>query len=86
LTLRALRPPLGAEVRIERGSPAFLRSAVSQGKIINSAGPWRTTGYWWEKSTHFAIDHYDVQMSDGSVLRLCFDWKTKRWQVDGLYD
>ena len=86
LTLRALRPPSRAEVRIERGSPVFLRSAVSQGEILSSAGPWRTTGYWWEESTHFAVDHYDVQMSDGSVLRLCFDWKTKRWQVDGLYD
>jgi protein ImuB len=86
LTLRALRPPLRAEVRIERGSPVFLRSAVSQGEILSSAGPWRTTGYWWEKSAHFALDHYDVQMSDGSILRLRFDWKSKRWQVDGLYD
>ena len=86
LTLRALRPPLRAEVRIERGSPVFLRSAVSQGEILSAAGPWRTTGYWWEKSTHFAIDHYDVQMNDGSILRLRFDWKTKRWQVDGFYD
>ena len=86
LTLRALRPPLRAEVRIERGSPVFLRSAVSQGEVLSSAGPWRTTGHWWSKSTHFAVDHYDVQMSDGSVLRLCFDWRTKWWQVDGLYD
>jgi protein ImuB len=86
LTLRALRPPLRAEVRIERGHPVFLRSAVSQGEVIHSAGPWRTTGHWWEKSTHFAIDHYDVQMSDGSVLRLRFDWRTKWWQIDGLYD
>lgn len=86
LTLRALRPPLRAEVRIERGHPVFLRSAVSQGEVLRSAGPWRTTGHWWEKSTHFAIDHYDVQMSDGSVLRLRFDWRTKWWQIDGLYD
>jgi protein ImuB len=86
LTLRVLRPPLRAEVRIERGSPVFLRSAVSQGEVLNSAGPWRTTGHWWSKSTHFAVDHYDVQMSDGSVLRLCFNWRTKWWQVDGLYD
>ncbi len=54
--------------------------------IWEKLGPWRTTGHWWEKSTHFAIDHYDVQMSDGSVLRLCFDWRTKWWQIDGLYD
>jgi protein ImuB len=86
LMLRAIRPPVRAEVRVERGQPVSLRSAVSQGEILGSAGPWRTTGHWWEKSTHFAIDHYDVQMNDGNVLRLCFNWMTKRWQVDGLYD
>jgi protein ImuB len=86
LTLRALRPPLRAEVRIDRGRPVFARSAMSQGRIIQSAGPWRTTGHWWSKASHFAMDHYDVQMSDGTILRLCFDWRTKRWLIDGLYD
>ncbi len=87
LTLRALRPPLRAEVRIERNNhPTFVRSAISQGEVLGSSGPWRTTGHWWSKTAHFAFDHYDVQMNDGNVLRLCFDWRTKRWQVDGLYD
>jgi protein ImuB len=86
LTMRALRPPLRADVRLERGRPSHLRSAVSQGEVLTAAGPWRTTGHWWSESAHFAIDHYDIQMSDGTILRLCFDWKTKRWQVDGLYD
>jgi protein ImuB len=86
LTLRALRPPLRAEVRLEQGRPVFARSAVSQGRILGSAGPWRTTGHWWSESSHFAMDHYDVEMSDGKLLRLCFDWRTKRWQIDGLYD
>ncbi len=86
LTLRALRPPVRAEVRIVGGRPVFLRSAVSQGEILNAAGPWRTTGRWWSEAAHFALDHYDIQMSDGCVLRLCFDWRSKWWQVDGLYD
>ena len=86
LTLRALRPPLRANVRLEQGRPVFAHSAVSQGKVLNSAGPWRTTGHWWSEPAHFAMDHYDVQMSDGNILRLCFDWRTKRWLIDGLYD
>ena len=86
LTLRAVRPPLRAEVRLVRGRPVHLRSAISRGDVLAAAGPWRTTGHWWSESTHFAVDHYDVQMRDGSVLRLCFDWKTKRWQIDGFYD
>ena len=86
LTLRAVRPPARAEVRVEGGRPVALRSAVSQGEVVRIAGPWRTTGQWWSEAGHFAVDHYDVQMSDGNVLRLCFDWKRNQWQVDGLYD
>ena len=86
LTLRAVRPPARAEVRVDGGRPVFVRSAVSQGEVVEIAGPWRTTGQWWSEAGHFAVDHYDVQMSDGSVLRLCFDWRQNQWQVDGLYD
>lgn len=86
LALRALRPPLQAEVRLEGGRPIFARSAISRGEILDLAGPWRTTGYWWSESNHFVMDHYDVQMSNGNLIRLCFDWRTKRWQIDGLYD
>jgi len=86
LVLRAFRPPLRAEVRTEAGKPVFVRSTISRGVILRSAGPWRTTGGWWSESSHFAVDHYDIQMADGAVLRLCFDWKQKQWQVDGVYD
>ncbi|MEZ4280053.1 MAG: DNA polymerase Y family protein [Myxococcota bacterium] len=86
LTLRAVRPPARAEVRIEGGRPTFLRSAVSRGEIVEIAGPWRTTGFWWSETSHFAADHYDAQISDGSVVRLRFDWRRNEWQVDGLYD
>jgi protein ImuB len=86
LTLRAVRPPAPASVRVEGGRPVFVRSAVSQGEVVEIAGPWRTTGQWWSEAGHFAVDHYDVQMSDGNVLRLCFDWRQNQWQVDGLYD
>lgn len=86
LTIRAIRPPLRAEVRLERGRPAHVRSALGRGPVIRASGPFRTTGHWWSKSAHFAIDHYDIQMADGTLLRLRFDWRAKRWQIDGLYD
>jgi len=86
LTLRVLRPPQPAEVRLEGGSPISLRSPVAHGRLTAVAGPWRSTGHWWSKSAHFAIDHYDVQTSDGLLCRLGFDWRKKRWQIDGIYD
>jgi protein ImuB len=84
--LRALRPPVCAEVRVDRGQPSFIRSAVTSGHVVVAAGPWRTTGHWWAEEEHFALDHFDVQVSDGTVVRLCFDWLHRVWQVDGIYD
>jgi protein ImuB len=86
LAVRALRPPVAAEVRVARGLPVSIRSGVANGQIVRSAGPWRTTGRWWSEKNRYALDHFDVQVSDGSVLRLCFDWLEKAWRVDGIYD
>jgi protein ImuB len=85
LAVRVLRPPAAAEVRVSRGVPVCLRSAVSSGDIVHASGPWRTTGRWWSRE-RYALDHFDVQVSDGTVLRLCFDWHARSWRVDGIYD
>ncbi|MBW2229009.1 MAG: DNA polymerase Y family protein [Deltaproteobacteria bacterium] len=84
--IRALRPPVRAEVQLRAGRPSFIRSAVTHGDVLETAGPWRTTGYWWSREERFAFDHFDVQMSDGLVVRLCFDWMNRVWQIDGIYD
>lgn len=86
LVVRALRPPVSAEVRVQSGLPAQIRSAISSGNIVHAAGPWRTTGRWWSEDDRFAVDHYDVLTSDGSLLRLRFDWIRRLWEVDAIYD
>ena len=84
--LRALRPPVRAAVQLDRGGPSFIRSAITQGEVVKASGPWRTTGRWWSEAERFAFDHFDVQMRDGLVIRLCFDWMRRVWQIDGIYD
>jgi protein ImuB len=86
LAIWALRPPVAARVRTEKGFPAEIRSAVASGPVIQASGPWRTTGQWWSEEGRFASDHFDVQVGDGTVLRLCFDWVTRLWHIDGIYD
>jgi protein ImuB len=86
LVVRAVRPPVAAEVRVNRGVPISLRSAISCGDVVHASGPWRTTGRWWSDTARYALDHFDVQVSDGTVLRLCFDWYERSWRVDGVYD
>jgi protein ImuB len=87
LAIRALRPPVRAEVSSDRGQPVFVHSAISHGRVVAMAGPWRSTGFWWsDREERFAIDHFDVQVSDGKLLRLGFDWIDRVWQIDGVYD
>jgi protein ImuB len=83
--LRALRPPVPARVRTERGLPQWVQSAVACGFVLGCAGPWRTTGCWWS-SERFAHDHFDVQTSDGTVSRLRHDRIRHTWHIDGVYD
>jgi len=86
LAVRALRPPVAAEVRVFQGRPDRVRSAVANGQVVRVAGPWRTTGGWWMPEERFALDCFDVQTSDGTVARLRFDHVRKIWQIDAVYD
>ena len=86
LTVRALRPPVAAQVRAQGGRPVWIRSAVANGPVLRAAGPWRTTGNWWSPEEHFAFDHWDVATEDGSVARLRWDPLQRRWEIDALYD
>jgi protein ImuB len=86
LALRALRPPLPAQVRRHQQSPAWIRSAIANGRVVRCAGPWRTTGGWWSSEERFAFDQFDVQSEDGVVVRLRFDHVRREWQIDAVYD
>jgi len=86
LAVRALRPPLPARVRIAGGRPAWLESALANGRIERLAGPWRTSGRWWSDDERFAFDHYDVATGDGWLVRLRLDLLHQRWEIDGVYD
>ncbi len=86
LAVRALRPPLPARVRVAAGRPAWLESALANGRVERAAGPWRTSGRWWSPEERFAFDHYDVATDDGQVVRLRLDLLHQRWEIDGVYD
>jgi protein ImuB len=86
LALRALRPPVPAQVRRHQQIPAWIRSAVANGRVVRCAGPWRTTGGSWSPEERFAFDHFDVQSEDGVVVRLRFDHIRREWQIDAIYD
>jgi protein ImuB len=86
LAVRALRPPVTAQVRVFQGRPGWVRSGVANGRVVRLSGPWRATGGWWSPEERFAYDCFDVQTSDGTVARLRLDHIRKIWQIDAVYD
>ena len=86
LAVRALRPPVPAQVRAPHGTPEWIASGLARGDVVRCAGPWRTTGHWWNEEARYAFDHFDVQTADGWVVRLRHDWIARSWQIDGIYD
>ena len=86
LAVCALRSPVPAEVRLQGRGPGWIRSPVANGRVVHLAGPWRTTGGWWSPESRFAYDTFDVETSDGTIARLCFDHVRRRWQIDAVYD
>lgn len=89
--LRIFRPPLQALVTIRDGKPAQVECARRKevnGGVIWVAGPWRTTGDWWEQEG-WARDEWDIALQNGSgtaLYRLIRDLLSGRWLVEGTYD
>jgi protein ImuB len=86
--LRRFRPPVAVRVTIERGRPVYLsidRRGMPGGKVTQAAGPWRTSGAWWEGKP-WNHDEWDVTVADGSACRLFRDRESGVWFLEGVFD
>ena len=89
--LRIFRPPHDVVVPLHEGKPVSInypKNKAMQGKILWAAGPWRSSGDWWEKEG-WARDEWDiaVQGETGIALyRLVRDRLDGRWFLEGTYD
>ncbi|MGA2377537.1 MAG: DNA polymerase Y family protein [Candidatus Sulfotelmatobacter sp.] len=89
--LRLFRPLLRATVTLENGELArvvCLKKKEVQGNVLWKAGPWRSSGDWWEREA-WARDEWDIALQNaGSVAlyRLVHDLLGGSWFVEGTYD
>ena len=83
VALRAIRPPQQAEVFVEGGRIAYVRTTGFGGRAVAAAGPWRVDAEWWSES-RCRRDYWEIQLSDGGVYRLFRE--SGNWWVDGCYD
>jgi protein ImuB len=89
--LRIFRPPLHVRVNYSNGKLSHIRSFKSRrisGDVLWSAGPWRSSGDWWEHDA-WIRDEWDIAVQDqnGIVMyRLAHDLMDGRWILEGSYD
>jgi protein ImuB len=83
LCLRLFRPPRVARVALASGQPEFVAADGVRGKVIEFAGPWRTSGDWWTTDP-WSRDEWDIALSDGALYRVYCD--PRGWFVEGSYD
>ena len=103
--LRRYRFPVPARVTVSEGKPVRVqvdRQGFVSGAIVQSAGPWRTSGEWWNtpgprsnpsvpsvalgSSAAWDRDEWDVSMSDGTVYRLVVERGVGQWFLEGVID
>jgi protein ImuB len=95
--LRMFRPPLRAVVETEHGWPTQISAWGKQrsvyGKVVQVAGPWRTTGDWWRED-RWARDEWDVAVAASNktnsgppgLYRIYRKLNSEMWFVEGNYD
>ncbi|MBZ5728990.1 MAG: hypothetical protein LAP87_28935 [Acidobacteriia bacterium] len=83
LALRVFRPPRAAQVTLASGQPGFLAAEGIRGKVLEFAGPWRTSGDWWTTDP-WSRDEWDIALSDGALYRIYCS--PRGWFVEGSYD
>ena len=89
--LRMFRPALRATVTMETGQLARVVCAKKkevQGNVLWKAGPWRSSGDWWEREA-WSRDKWDIALQNAesiALFRLVHDLLGGGWFVEGTYD
>jgi len=93
--LRIFRPTVPATVTLRDGNPTHIacpkrkgKDKEIQGQILWAAGPWRSSGDWWEQEA-WSRDEWDIAVqaeTEITLFRLVRDLLAGRWFVEGAYD
>ena len=96
VALRRFRHPVSVRVHMEHRRPSSVmttRRGLSSGGVEACAGPWRTSGGWWESGipdprsvVSWDRDEWDVTLAGGATYRLFRDRHADRWFIEGVVD
>ena len=81
---RYFRPPISATVDLDHNRPIRITASGIHGKVLNAAGPWRTSGDWWTTAP-WNRDEWDIALSNGALYRI-YSHPDRHWFIEGTYD
>jgi protein ImuB len=85
LAMRLFRPALNARVRLVDLAPKRVVALGVHGAVVESAGPWKTSGDWWAH-TPWVREEWDVALDDGALYRIYCELQSREWYVHAVYD
>lgn len=93
MSCRMFRPPLPAKVELDEARPARVFFAGTQGDVMAAAGPWKTSGEWWQENA-WQQEEWDLEVTirsgkgqrEHGFYRVYYDAKCGAWFVRGMYD
>ncbi len=94
--MRILRPPLAIMVEMRDGTPGRISERETRngkretlfGEILWAAGPWRSSGDWWDEQA-WAREEWDVAVKNAEAValyRIYRDQRSGTWFVEAEYD
>lgn len=85
VTLGTTRMPAAIRFGVRSRDTAFRDGSVTQ-----AAGPWRSSGAWWQPTTEvdgaWDRDEWDIALESGAAYRIFQDRTTGQWWVEGEID
>lgn len=89
IAMRMFRPPLETTVELAGEKPASVMLRNRKLPVLASSGPWRSSGHWWDGSSAWSRDEWDVALktSEGiGFYRIYLDRMTNRWLIEAMFD
>ncbi len=99
VALRRFRFAVPARVALDHGRPVRVhtdRRGLAGGHVDVAAGPWRTSGQWWEQDAQarqasdrdraWDRDEWDVALADGATYRVFRERDADAWFIEGIVD
>ena len=89
--LRIFRPAVAVRVDHRNGKPCHISANKQKqlsGEVLWSAGPWRSSGDWWEQDS-WIRDEWDIALREQAgiaLYRLVHDLVDGKWLLEGEYD